>query len=200
MSSDGSVTGWLGRLRAGDPSAAQQLWQRYFHRLVGLARQKLRDTPRRVADEEDVALSAFDTFCRNAEQGRFPQLMDRDGLWRLLVVLTARKAAHQRRDQGRLKRGGGLLTHGQTPAESGEESILDQVLSREPTPEFAAQAAEECQRLLRMLDDPQLEALALARLEGYTVEEIAAQFGYAPRSIKRKLQLVRGVWEKELPP
>jgi len=58
MSSDGSVTGWLGRLVAGDPSAAQQLWQRYFHRLVGLARQKLRDTPRRVADEEDVALSA----------------------------------------------------------------------------------------------------------------------------------------------
>ena len=72
MSSDGSVTGWLGRLRAGDPSAAQQLWQRYFQRLVGLARQKLRDVPRRVADEEDVALSAFDSFCRNAEQGRFP--------------------------------------------------------------------------------------------------------------------------------
>jgi hypothetical protein len=32
----------------GDPSAAQQLWQRYFQRLVGLARQKLRDVPRRV--------------------------------------------------------------------------------------------------------------------------------------------------------
>ena len=200
MSSAASVTTWVEQLRAGNRAAAQHLWDRYFPRLVGLARTKLRALPRRAADEEDVALSAFDTFCRNAEQGRFPQLMDRDGLWRLLVVLTARKAAHQRRDQGRLKRGGGLLTHGQTPAESGEESILDQVLSREPTPEFAAQAAEECQRLLRMLDDPQLEALALARLEGYTVEEIAAQFGYAPRSIKRKLQLVRGVWEKELSP
>jgi DNA-directed RNA polymerase specialized sigma24 family protein len=147
-----------------------------------------------------VALSAFDSFCRNAEQGRFPQLMDRDGLWRLLVVLTARKAAHQRRDEGRLKRGGGVMTHGQTAAESEEESMLDQVLSREPTPEFAAQAAEECQRLLRVLDDRQLEALALARLEGYTVEEIAVQFGYAQRSIKRKLQLVRDVWEKEVPP
>ena len=200
MSSAASVTTWIEQLRAGNRAAAQHLWDRYFPRLVGLARTKLRALPRRAADEEDVALSAFDTFCRNAEQGRFPQLMDRDGLWRLLVVLSARKAAHQRRDQGRLKRGGGLLTHGQTPAESGEESILDQVLSREPTPEFAAQAAEECQRLLRMLDDPQLEVLALARLEGYTVEEIAAQFGYAPRSIKRKLKLVRGVWEKELSP
>jgi DNA-directed RNA polymerase specialized sigma24 family protein len=198
MSSDGSVTGWLGRLQSGDPSAAQQLWQRYFQRLVGLARQKLRGSPRRVADEEDVALSAFDSFCRNAEQGRFPQLLDRDGLWRLLVVLAARKASHQRRDEKRLKRGGGVRTLGQTSAESDEESILDQVLSREPTSEFAAQAAEECQRLLRMLNDRQLEALA--RLEGYSVEEIAAQFGYAPRSIKRKLQLVRGIWEKELSP
>ena len=200
MSSHGSVTRWLGRLQAGDPSAAQQLWQRYFQRLVGLARQKLRGAPRRAADEEDVALSAFDSFCRNAEQGRFPQLLDRDGLWRLLVVLTARKAAHQRRDEQRLKRGGGVTTQGQTSTESEEESILDQVLSREPTPEFAAQTAEECQRLLRMLNDRQLEALALARLQGYSVEEIAAQFGYAPRSIKRKLQLVRGIWEKELSP
>jgi DNA-directed RNA polymerase specialized sigma24 family protein len=199
MSSHGSVTRWLGRLQAGDPSAAQQLWQRYFQRLVGLARQKLRGAPRRAADEEDVALSAFDSFCRNAEQGRFPQLLDRDGLWRLLVVLTARKAAHQRRDEQRLKRGGGVTTQGQTSTESEEESILDQVLSREPTPEFAAQTAEECQRLLRMLNDRQLEALALARLQGYSVEEIAAQFGYAPRSIKRKLQLIREIWDKELP-
>jgi hypothetical protein len=35
-------------------------------------------------------------------------------------------------------------------------------------------------------------------MEGYTVEEIAAKLGYAPRSIKRKLQLVRSLWEKEL--
>jgi len=67
--------------------------------LVGLARTKLHGSPRRVADEEDVALSAFDSFCRNAAQGRFPQLFDRDGLWKLLVLLTARKAAHQRRDE-----------------------------------------------------------------------------------------------------
>jgi hypothetical protein len=109
MSSDGSVTRWIDQLQLGDPAAVQQLWQRYFQRLVGLARKKLANAPRRVADEEDVALSAFDSFCRNAEQGRFPDLADRDGLWRLLVVMTARKAGHLRRDQGRQKRGGGQL-------------------------------------------------------------------------------------------
>jgi hypothetical protein len=67
MSSEGSVTQWLGQLQAGDPAAVQPLWERYFQRLVGLARLKLRGAPRRAADEEDVALSAFDSFCRNAE-------------------------------------------------------------------------------------------------------------------------------------
>src|SRR5579883_1417686 len=106
MTPEGSVTRWLGQLKAGDPQAAQQLWERYFQRLVGLARKKLHGAKRQVADEEDVALSAFDTFCRGAEQGRFPRLEDRDNLWNILVLLTARKARHLVRDEGRHKRGG----------------------------------------------------------------------------------------------
>src|SRR5262245_43166917 len=108
MAPEGSVTHWLGQLQAGDPAAAQPLWQRYFRRLVGLARQRLRHAPRRAADEEDVALSAFDSFCRGAEQGKFPRLHDRDNLWRLLVALTARKAVDLIRHEDRQKRGGGL--------------------------------------------------------------------------------------------
>src|SRR6516165_6697424 len=89
---DGSVTGWIDRLRVGDDVAARRLWERYFHALVRLARADLRAKPRGAVDEEDIALSAFDSFCRGAEQGRFPRLDDRDGLWRLPVTLTARKA------------------------------------------------------------------------------------------------------------
>jgi DNA-directed RNA polymerase specialized sigma24 family protein len=199
MASEGSVTYWLGQLQTGDPAAVQQLWQRYFQRLVGLARQKLRNAPRRVADEEDVALSAFDSFCRNTERGRFPQLLDRDSLWRLLVVCTVRKAAHQIRDEQRLKRGGDTALHGQTARSSDDDgSILERVMSREPDPATAAEVAEQCRHLLRLLNEPELEAVALARMEGYSVEEIGAQLGYAPRSIKRKLRLIRGLWEKEL--
>jgi DNA-directed RNA polymerase specialized sigma24 family protein len=191
MPSDGSVTRWLRLLQGGDPAAAQALWERYFGRLVGLARKKLQGAPKRIADEEDVALSAFDTFCRNAERGRFPQLLDRDGLWQLLVVITARKAAHLRRDQGRQKRGGA----GPGAAEAAD---VAGALGREPDPAFAAQMAEECQRLLRCLGDPELQAVAVARMEGDTVEEIAARLGYVPRSIKRKLQLIRDVWQTEI--
>src|SRR4051794_13381378 len=93
MPSDGSVTRWIDQLPLGDAAAVRVLWERYFHRLVGLARKKLADAPRGMADEEDVALSAFDSFCRNAGEGRFPDLTDREGLWRILVVMTARALA-----------------------------------------------------------------------------------------------------------
>src|SRR3954469_7065224 len=107
MSSQGSVTHWISLLKAGEHAAVQPLWERYFPRLVALARARLRGAPRRVADEEDVALSAFDSFCRHAEQGRFPQLLDRDDLWQVLVMLAARKAVELIRHECRLKRGGG---------------------------------------------------------------------------------------------
>jgi DNA-directed RNA polymerase specialized sigma24 family protein len=198
MSPEGSVSRLLDPLQQGDSLAVQQLWERYFQRLVSLARVRLRTLSRRMADEEDVALSAFDSFCRNAEQGRFPQLADRDSLWRLLVVITARKAARLVRDEGRQKRGGeATVLFGGADASS-EDGLLEQALSREPTPDLAAQLAEEIQRLLDLLEDAELTQVALWRMEGFSVEEIAVRLDCAPRSVKRKLHLIRAVWEKEM--
>ena len=194
--SSGSVTAWIDQLRAGDRAAAQPLWQGYFQRLVALARKKLRGAPRGTADEEDVALSAFDSFFQGIEQGRFPQLSDRDDLWRLLVALTARKACDLLRREGRHKRGGGR-TPDPGPARPGEPDPLGQVLGREPTPEFAAQVAEECQRLLALLGDRELEEVALAKMEGYTTEEIARRQGRTTRTVERKLRLIRDIWQAE---
>jgi RNA polymerase sigma factor (sigma-70 family) len=194
MEPQGSVTRWVSRLRAGDQAAAQPLWERYFRRLVSLARNKLYGAARRVADQEDVALSAFDSFCRRAAEGRFPQLNDRDNLWHLLVVMTTRKAQHLIRDERRQKRGG------EQPAESvgaAEEADPQEVVSREPTAAFAAEVAEECRRLLDLLGDDDLRAVALQKMEGYTVDEIAANLRCAPRTVARKLKLIRDLWEKK---
>src|SRR5262245_48438408 len=92
MSSAGSVTHWIRLLRAVKKDAAEQLWQRYYKKMVGLARKKLWGARRRIADEEDVALGAFDSFCRAAAVGRFPRLHDRQDLWGLLIVITVRHA------------------------------------------------------------------------------------------------------------
>ena len=190
MPADDAVTVWLGQLQAGESAAARPLWEKYFQRLVGLARKRLRDAPRRAADEEDVALSAFDSFCRNAEAGRFPDLSDRDSLWRLLAAFTLRKAAHHARDAARLKRGGGL-------AAAGESGVFEELVARDPDPAVAAEVAEECDRLLAALADPELRRVALLRMDGHSVEEVAAAVGCAPRSVKRKLHLIRTIWERE---
>jgi DNA-directed RNA polymerase specialized sigma24 family protein len=189
MSDEGSVSRWLGDLRAGDPAAAGPLWERYFGRLVALARARLRDAPRAAADEEDVALSAFTSFCRAAERGRFPDLRDRDGLWRLLVHITACKALQWRRHEARRKRAGATAAGG-----------LEEVVGREPTPEFAAQVADECRRLLDRLGDPELVSIAVWKMEGRASEEIAARLGYVLRTVERKLRLIREIWSEEVPP
>ena len=201
MRPDASVTQWIDRLKAGDPDAAQKLWERYFRRLVGLARKKLRAAPRRAADEEDVALSAFDSFCRGAEQDRFPQLHDRLDLWQLLVLLTARKAFDLAQHERRQKRGGGaVLDEAALPGpadSSAQEAALEQIEGPEPTPAFAAQVAEECRRLLERLDSPELRSVAMHKVEGYGNEEIAAQLGCGLRTVERRLRLIRSIWEQE---
>jgi DNA-directed RNA polymerase specialized sigma24 family protein len=203
MSSRGSVTTWVEQLRAGNRAAAQRLWERYFSRLVGLARRKLQGLRRGAADEEDVALSAFDSFYRGAEQGRFPQLGGRHNLWELLVVITVRKAIDLRQRETRQKRGGGKVA-----GESALDGLLgsaeggagiEQVVGAEPTPELAAQVADEVQRLLGMLPKEEVRSVALLKLEGYTIAEIAGRLGCAEVTVERRLSLIRSVWKEFAP-
>jgi DNA-directed RNA polymerase specialized sigma24 family protein len=197
MVPDDSVTQWIAQLRTGDDAAAGKLWERYFRRLAGLARKRLLDVPRLPADGEDVALSAFYSLCAGLEQGRFPDLADRDSLWRLLVTITARKARQVVRDECRQKRGGGQCGGGQVGDNPDEANGLEHLLSREPTPEFAAEVAEQCRFLLSKLADEELRAIALWKMEGIDSEQIAARLGKALRTVERRLQLIRTLWSKE---
>ena len=189
---DGTVTVWLRKLKAGDPDAAQPLWEGYFVRLVRLARIRLRAVPHAISDGEDVALSAFDSFCHGVALGRFPKLDDRDDLWRLLFVITARKARDQVRYETRPVRGGGKVA----PASvvGGEVDLLAATAGRGPTPEFAAEVADECRRLLAALPDEQLRQLAVWKMEGFTNAEIAEKWGRAVPTVERKLALIRKAW------
>jgi len=199
MASENSVSRWLEGLREGNNADIQRLWDRYFQRLVRVASARLPGHARRASDEEDVALSAFHSFCDRVGRGQFPQLVDRDDLWRLLVTITTRKVVESVRHQTRKKRGGGRVL--------GESALINadaidegmaQVLSAEPAPEVAAQFAEDYERLLNKLDDPALKSVALRKLEGHSSEEIAAELGISRRTIDRKLMLIRRIWQEEL--
>jgi RNA polymerase sigma factor (sigma-70 family) len=199
MSSDASVTTWLGQLRQGNAAAAEELWQRYYTRLVEVARQRLRGTSRRAADEEDVALSAFHSFCQAAVLDRFPRLGSRDDLWQVLVMLTARKACQERLRQSARKRGGQREEGGRL-CPTFEDRDLEEVLGSEPGPEFTVMLAEQFQRLLTVLPDEDLRQVARLRLEEYTNAEIAGRLGCSERTVERKLALIRGFWEEAAAP
>ena len=196
MAPSGSITALIERLEAGDHEAAQPLWEQYYPRLVGLARERLRGTPRRVADEEDVALCALDSFCRGVEQGRFPQLKDRDGLWALLVLITVRKAADLVQYHRRERRGGGQVRGDSALAgpdgDAGADGLA-QIEAGDPTPDLAAQLAEEFQSLLDRLGSDELGAIAVWKLEGYTNAEVADRLGCATVSVERRLRLIRKI-------
>jgi DNA-directed RNA polymerase specialized sigma24 family protein len=192
MSNRDSVTTWISLLKAGDAEAASQLWARYFARLVELARDRLRGLPRGASDEEDVALSAFHSFWQAVGEGRFSRLDNRDDLWQLLVMHTARKAVDERRFQQRQKRGGGAS---RLEGEAADVA-LQAVIGHEPDPQFAALVVEEYEVLLAALDED-LRSVALRKLEGYTNEEIAEQLEVSLRTVERKLSVIRGLWQAD---
>src|SRR5262249_13912931 len=143
----GSITRWISDLRTGEDEAARRLWDRYFDRLVSLARSELRARRREaVEDEEDAALNAFDSFCRGMARGKCERLSDRDDLWRLLALLTVRKARDQLQRQAAQKRGGGWVARAAAERpigvdDRGSDAVadgLDRIVGREPPPDLAA--------------------------------------------------------------
>ena len=201
MFGDEPVTCWLRQLEAGDEDAARLLWQRYYRELVELARARFGTTPRRVADEEDVALSVLRCLYEGAARGQFAELVNRGELWQLLAAITGRKVIDQQRRLNQQKRGGGRVrgdsvVHGNDDDRSSVG--FDQFGGEAATPEVLAIAAEEFQRLMLLLDDDRLRQIAQCKLEGYTNEEIGQRLGLACRSIERKLQRIRQIWATEL--
>ena len=196
-----TVTQWIDQLKTGDARAAQRLWESYFLEMVEVARRKLQGAPRAVAGEEDVALSAFKSFCLGAQNGRFSQVTDRENLWPLLVAITSHKSVDLIRHENRKKRGG---TGGSgTESERNKQFTpvdFEQIIQSQPSPEFTVQLAEELERLLDLLDktgDSTLRQVALAKMEGETTTEIAEQLGCARRTIERKLQLITRLWQED---
>jgi DNA-directed RNA polymerase specialized sigma24 family protein len=199
-----SVTEWLGRLKTGDQAAGQQLWQRYLDRLVQLAGRKLGSTPRTMADEEDVVLSAFHAFLQGVADQRFPRLADRDDLWQVLIMLTERKAVGLLRREHAEKRGGytvhSELGNDNADRFNSDSPLLARLIDKEPTPEFAIQFSEEFEQRLASLGDEELERIALDKLAGYSNQEVAERRKCCLRTIQRQLKLIRRIWDQDSPP
>lgn len=198
---DGSVTRWVYALRSGDAEAAQPLWDRYFPRLVQLARARFGARRRPEGDEEDAALSAFESFLAGVDKGRFNDLSGRDDIWRLLATITVRKVCDELERQGAKRRGGRrVLAAADLHADDALRGLnfFDQIESPLPEPDLEAIFAEECERLLELLGDDRLRHIAIWKAEGFTNEEIRIRLGCSLRTVANKLTYIRRLWAEEL--
>ena len=139
-----------------------------------------------MADEEDVVICAFDSFCRGAEHGKFPKLDDSTDLWRVLVTITERKAINQVKYIARKRRSpsGGAVVF----------SDAEHWVDSPPSPWFCARVAELYVELIAELRDDGLRSIAVWKMEGYSNDEIAAKLDCSVRTIDRKLALIRQQW------
>jgi len=190
------VSQWILHLAEGDADVAEKIWNDYFGKLVRLAKRKLEGVSTRDCDEEDVAISAMNSFYQGLAQHKFEHLHNRDDLWKLLVTITARKATAKRRAYFAQKRGGRQV-RGESifGYQEDRQDGLDQILGTEPTPELALEVAENCRLMLDQLQDETLRQIALWSLEGYHPPEIAEKLGCVRRTVERKLERIREIWE-----
>ncbi len=180
-----SITLLIKTLKKGHQSAYGPLLEVYFERLVQLARKRLQNLPGMAGYDEDVALRSFFSMCRRVQDTERPLELDsRDDLWRMLATRTISRAID--------------LVRRHKPGEVPGEFEMEQLLTREPTPEEAAEMADECRILLESLDEPELRQIAIWRVEGFTNEEIALKLDCVPRTIERKVGRIRALWKEKM--
>ncbi len=192
-----SVTLLIHRLKDGDSRAPDAIWEKCFLGLVDHARKRLRAHPGRMADEEDIALSAMNSFFEGAKRERFPALNNRDDLWKLLFIITARKATALRRKANAGKRPDAHMVGSPLNNTAEEADWLYEAVGNEPTPAAAAMFADEVQRLLKLLPSDEFRQIAALKLEGYTNKEISEQMNTYEEKIRRKIEIIRGMWKTD---
>jgi RNA polymerase sigma-70 factor (ECF subfamily) len=170
----------LSRLRSGDKEAADEIFNRFAHSLIALARQRLGSIPPSKVEPEDIIQSVFNSFFQRHASEAF-DLGGWDSLWGLLTIITLRKCGRYLRYYHRSRRNIAREVDGETGCEA---------ITREPTPEEAATLNDLVGNLMHSLDDRDQEIIGLS-LQGYSVTEISELVERSERTVYRVLERTR---------
>jgi len=200
----GSVSILISKVKEGDEESVRELWNRYSGALVRSAQSRMNKQVAAKVDSEDLAQSVFFAIYRGAVEDKFDQLNDRAGFWTLVLAITRRKAVDRIRKLTAAKRGGeAALRASQGSLGDSGDNLVDRAPSREVDP----QVEVECNDLLKALTE-QLDAedasgmltnVAMSRIAGLSVKEIASELERTERTVERKLSLIRSLWSESMP-
>ena len=186
----GSITRWLNNLRAGQSQAAAPIWRRYQAKLVSLASQQLEANPDRAVDGEDVVQSSFRNVCLAVQNGKYPDIDNREDLWGLLYIATVNRVRQHYRELKAVKR-----SH-----ISSRQTLKPSILEDLQSPFAEAQMADLLEYLLSRLDleDPShlLRKIALLYLDDHSASSIAKLLQKRKTNILISLRLIRNIWQE----
>jgi RNA polymerase sigma factor (sigma-70 family) len=188
MSAGGSVTAWIQQLKKGEEAALEKLHARYWRSLVAMARTRLKGTPSRARDEEDVAQDAFWSFYRSLKTGQIPRLDSRDDLLAFLTHIIACRAANQIHHEVGVKKRNAAAVKG----ESALEELSD---AAAPSPLEQALLNDCYEHYLNKLPENHRNFAELW-LAGYTHKEIAEHQGCVERTVERKIDRILADWRE----
>ena len=182
MGTNGSITELLLRIRNGETGDVEvDLFEHFYSRLVRLASSRLQTRGDGGGDEEDIALSALNSYFRRAADGNFPETRDRDSIWSLLARITLCKTRDLQRKRLAEKRDARRMVH-----------TIDELLRNEPPEWFVDSFIAEGSDLLDSIpEEGSLRAVTKMRMEGYSRQEIADALHISLASVKRKLSSIR---------
>lgn len=188
-----SVSEWIESMKLGDTAAYGQLWQRYYSQLITKARRilKSRGTGKETFDEEDVLQSVFFALFRGIENGKFPNLSDRGGLWRLLIVMTERRTIGKVKHDNAQKRGGKVQTfpiHGEK--NTGSRIHFDVQGQLEPAPQTVEQLVKTVDEVMAGCNEVERQII-IERMQGHDLEAIAKTMNLSTATIGRKLSYLK---------
>ena len=161
------------------------------------ARGRIVVKAQRVADAEDIAQSAMKSFFRAAEAGRFRTLTNSDELWRILITVMARKSHALQQRQAAEKRGDGQV-RGDSVFRLVAQGRISGTNFADPR-RFVDELLGECRERIEALPDEILRTIAVKRMEGFQVTEIAVEMSLSVATIKRKLARIRDLWAADAP-
>lgn len=181
----------LARYQAGEEAAADAIFNRYVHRLIGLTRSRLSRKLARRLDPEDIVQSAYRSFFRAARAGEF-EVSEGRKLWSLLATITLHKLYRQVRKQRAAK-----VNVNQDQSVASLDGIPLEQVAGDPTPFEANEIAEILQDVMASLTPLQRQMLQM-HLQSHSVHEIAKETRRAVRTVKRLLEKVERMLEQRL--
>lgn len=183
---DPDITRWLSRARDDDEFAFEKLFGFYIGHLREFLRHRLTAQDRAEGFEEDLASESMAAIWEDLTAGRFGHVKDREEFWFAMMRVAMSRAMDRRRYLRRKKRLFKVIEAIETYFDFCVEPSAD-----EDTFDFL----EVWEGFTKALPDDQYREIIQLKMDGLDVEAIAEMIDVVPRTIFRKLAIMKNRWE-----